>query len=388
MKLTAPTREQLRVLAARALQAWPRGGLLPAENWRRRHLALSLVLMWHFPVLLGIGLFRGYPVLHSTVDAALPLVFAFVAFLPGLKRGVRSVSVATGLISCSVILVHLSHGLIEAHFHFFVMVALLTLYQDWKPFLVAIGLTVLEHGVTGVLAPHSVYNHADAWAHPWKWAFIHGAFVVAASAASISAWAMSEADHRRVEADTMRLHNQRVALLKHEAHHDALTGLPNRRMLVEHLEAAFARCAADGTRLGLLFIDLDRFKGINDTYGHVVGDEVLTTTAARLRSAVRGSDLAARLGGDEFVVVLEGLTDQVGLERTVHRLQVALEPAFELEGGLVLPVQASVGQVLANREEGWEELLERADLEMYRVKHLVRGAVPPQRTHVDVRTTR
>jgi diguanylate cyclase (GGDEF)-like protein len=387
MRVTAPTRDQARELLARALTAWPRGGLLPAANWRRRHIALSLVLMWHFPVLLGYGLFRGFPVVHSFVDAALPLAFGVIASLPGLRRGVRSVSVATGLISCSVILVHLSHGLIEAHFHFFVMVALLTLYQDWKPFLVAIGLTVLEHGVTGVVAPHLVYNHADAWAHPWKWAFIHGGFVVAASAASITAWAMSEADHRSVKVDTARLHAQRVALLKHEAHHDALTGLPNRRMVIEHLEAAAVRCSDSGTRLGVLFIDLDRFKHINDTFGHVVGDEVLTTTAARLRSAVRGIDVAARLGGDEFVVVLEGLTDEVGLERAVHRVRVALEPAFELEGGLVLPVQASVGHVLAGHDEGWEELLERADLEMYRVKHHIHGSVPEQRAHVDVRTS-
>jgi diguanylate cyclase (GGDEF)-like protein len=385
MRVAAPTREQVRDLVSRALIAWPRGGLLPAANWRRRHLALSLVLMWHFPLLLGVGLFRGYPLLHSAIDAVLPLAFGLIAFLPGLRRGARSVSVATGLISCSVILVHLSHGLIEAHFHFFVMVALLTLYQDWKPFLVAIGLTVLEHGVTGVLAPHSVYNHADAWAHPWKWAFIHGGFVVAASAASITAWAMSEADHRSVKADTARLHAKREAMLRHESHHDALTGLPNRRMVVDHLEAAAARREETGLCLGVLFIDLDRFKHVNDTYGHVVGDEVLKVTADRLRTAVRGCDVASRLGGDEFVVVLEGLADEVGLERAVHRVRVALAPPLELDGGLRLEVEASVGFVLAGPEDSWEELLERADLEMYRIKHL-RDGLPAQREHVDLRS--
>jgi GGDEF domain-containing protein len=85
-------------------------------------------------------------------------------------------------------------------------------------------------------------------------------------------------------------------------------------------------------------------------------------------------------------VVLEGLTDEVGLERAVHRVRVAMEPAFELEGGLVLPVRASVGHVLAAPGEGWEELLERADLEMYRVKHQIRGSVPEQRGHEGVRT--
>ncbi|MDP9181264.1 MAG: GGDEF domain-containing protein, partial [Actinomycetota bacterium] len=322
------TDRSIRPLLARALEAFPRGGLLPAANWRRRHLALGIVLLWHFPVLLAYGLFRGYPFWHAAVDASLPLAFGVVAFLPRLARGARSVAVATGLISCSVMLVHQSHGLIEAHFHFFVMVAVLTLYQDWKPFLVAIGLTVLEHGVTGVLAPHSVYNHADAWAHPWRWAFIHGAFVVAASAASIAAWSMSEADHRRLKADTARLHAQRVELLSHAAHHDALTGLPNRRMVQEHLESAAARSTRSGTLLGVMFIDLDRFKSINDTYGHVIGDMVLKTTADRLRSTVRGSDVASRLGGDEFVIVYEGLQDHAALQCAMDRVSRALEPAI------------------------------------------------------------
>ena len=364
---------QVRPFLAKALVAFPRGGMLPAANWRRRHLALGLVLMWHLPVIVGYGLFRGYPLWHVAVDATLPLVFGVIAFLPRMSRNVRSVAVAFGLISCSVILVHLSNGLIEAHFHFFVMVAVLTLYQDWKPFLVAIALTVLEHGVTGVIAPHSVYNHADAWAHPWKWALIHGAFVVAASAASIAAWSMSEADHRRHKADTAHLHAQRVALLSHEAHHDALTGLPNRRMVQEHLEAAAARSQRSGTLLGVLFIDLDRFKHVNDTYGHLIGDLVLKATAERLRSAVRGSDIAARLGGDEFVIVYEGLLDPAALERAQARVATALEPTIQVDDELTLQLGASIGSVLASGDEEWAELIERADLDMYRVKHLARG---------------
>ena len=112
-----------RALVRQLVVAWPRGGLLPAANWKRRHTAMSLVLLWHFPLLFGYGLYRGYPVWHCAIDATMPLAFGIVAFLPRLSRGWRSVSVATGLISCSVILVHLSNGLIEAHFHFFVMPA-------------------------------------------------------------------------------------------------------------------------------------------------------------------------------------------------------------------------------------------------------------------------
>jgi diguanylate cyclase (GGDEF)-like protein len=376
---------ETRPLWARLAQAFPRGGMLPDENWRRRHIALTLILLWHFPVVFGYGLYQGYPVAHCFVDAAAPLVFGAVAFLPHTRRGLRSMSVATGLISCSVVLVHLSHGLIEMHFHFFVMVALLTLYQDWKPFLVAIGLTVLEHGVTGIVSPKSVYNHPDAWSHPWRWAFIHGAFVVAASAASITAWSMAEADHRRHKADTARLHAERVAMLSHEAYHDMLTGLPNRRMVLDHLAAAASRARRNGQLLGVLFVDLDRFKHINDSYGHLIGDVVLRSTAERLRGAVRGGDLAGRLGGDEFVVVLEGLTDQAALDAAAQRVERAVVGAVRVDDGLTLHIAASVGRVLAREDDPWEELIARADLDMYRVKHLSRtetrteGRIPTQR---------
>jgi diguanylate cyclase (GGDEF)-like protein len=369
----------LQTWLGQAVRAVPRGGLLPEANWHRRHLALSLILLWHFPVLLGYGLAQGYSVVHCFLDASLPLLFGGIALgSKAWSRGVRSIVVATGLITCSVSLVHLSHGLIEMHFHFFVMVALLSLYQDWKPFLVAIALTVVEHGVTGIVEPHAVYNHPDAWAHPWKWAFIHGGFVVAASAASITAWSMSEADHRRMKAETARLHEQREAMLSHAAHHDQLTGLPNRRMVMEHLEAAAARSRASATMLGVLFVDLDRFKAVNDTYGHVIGDTVLKVTADRLRHAVRGMDMAARLGGDEFVVVYEGLHEPAALETAKSRIERALSAPIDADNGLRLLIHASIGHVLATGDESWDDLIERADLDMYRTKHVRRGDIKRQ----------
>jgi PAS domain S-box-containing protein len=108
------------------------------------------------------------------------------------------------LITASALLVHLSGGVIEMHFHFFVMVALITLYEDWLPFLFAIGYVVLQHGVIGALDPTAVYDHPDAWANPWKWAAIHGVFVLAASAASVVCWRVVE--NARRETDLARQH--------------------------------------------------------------------------------------------------------------------------------------------------------------------------------------
>ncbi|MDX6214703.1 MAG: hypothetical protein QOG99_287 [Frankiales bacterium] len=365
--------QRLRERFHQAVEAFPRGGLLPEQNWKRRHNALSLILLWHVPVLVAYALGRGSSLQHAVLDASIPLGLGVLAFWKRPGRGVRSVIVATGLISCSIVLVHVSGGLIEAHFHFFVVVALLSLYQDWKPFLVAIGLTVVEHGVTGVLAPHAVYNHPDAWAHPWKWAFIHGGFVLAASAASLTAWSISEADHRERRHETARQHAQREAMLSHEARHDELTGLPNRRMVSDRLEAAAARAAEASTMIGVLFIDLDHFKAVNDSYGHLIGDAVLKVTADRLRAAIRGSDMAARLGGDEFVIVCEDLRDEAALTAAIQRVDRALGASIQVDDEITLEVGATIGHVLATGHDAWQDLIERADLDMYRLKHLRRS---------------
>src|SRR5207237_10072957 len=104
-----------------------------------------------------------------------------------------SAMAALGLVVSSAMIVHISGGVIEAHFHFFVMVGILTLYQDWQPFLLAIGFVVVHHAVLGTLQPSAVYTHPEPVAHPFQWALIHGALVLAASAASALAWRLHEA---------------------------------------------------------------------------------------------------------------------------------------------------------------------------------------------------
>ncbi len=98
--------------------------------------------------------------------------------------------------------------------------------------------------------------------------------------------------------------------LHHHACYDSLTGLANRRLLVERLEQALRRSAVDGRTHALIFVDVDRFKSINDSLGHVTGDELLVAIAARMRSVVRSHDLIARFGGDEFVVLLQDVAGE------------------------------------------------------------------------------
>src|SRR2546430_2681312 len=180
-----PAPSTLRGVGARLRSLVPEGRRLPERVWSRRHRGI-LVLLWMHAV--GIAVFaavRQFEVSHVLLEAGAVGVTAVLAgVLPGPRR-LRSVIACFGLMTSSALLVHLSGGYIEFHFHFFVMVGLLALYQDWTTFILAIGYVVVHHGVVGVLDPQSVYNHGAAWAHPWLWAGIHGAFILAMSAVTL-----------------------------------------------------------------------------------------------------------------------------------------------------------------------------------------------------------
>ena len=156
--------------------------------------------------------------------------------------------------------------------------------------------------------------------------------------------------------------------LQHQAHHDPLTGLPNRVLLADRFQQALAASARTGTPAGLMVIDLDRFKDINDTLGHGCGDQLLVQVAARLTGALRASDTVARLGGDEFAVLLpqvDGLPGALAAARTVR---LALERPFGV-GGVELSVEASIGVVTSDTDgTDPQALLQRADIAMYAAK--------------------
>ena len=203
----------------------PRGQTLPAEAWEKRHRALFLLLCAHALFLPLFGALEGYGVLHSVAhSAALPLI-AGLAYLLRARRRAAATVVSLGLITSSALLVHLSGGVIEAHFHFFVMIVVLALYEDWVPFLIAAGYVVIHHGLMGAVAPQEVFNHPDALAHPWKWAAIHGAFVTAAGIASVIAWRLNEG----ARADTRAAYRQTRQIL--ETAHDAFISIDERGLI-------------------------------------------------------------------------------------------------------------------------------------------------------------
>jgi len=183
----------LRAAFDRVREALPEGLALPEEAWRRRHRMILLLVGVQAGGVLAFAVARGSGVPHGLFEASPIAASAMIAWGSRFGRTVRSVVATFGLITSSAIFVHLSGGTIEAHFHFFVMLAVISLYQSWASFLFAILYVVLHHGLVGVLDPDAVYNHPAAWANPWKWAGIHGAFVLAASIAHLVTWRFSEA---------------------------------------------------------------------------------------------------------------------------------------------------------------------------------------------------
>ena len=163
------------------------------------------------------------------------------------------------------------------------------------------------------------------------------------------------------------------AQLEHMAHHDALTGLPNRSLLNDRIDTALRRAKRDHHQLALIFLDLDHFKNINDSFGHPVGDEVLKQVGARLLECVRDEDTVARLGGDEFIVLMDDLHETAEAEQAAQRVLACLNPSINIDHQEFF-VSASLGiSVFPQDGETVEALIRNADTAMYQAKHLGRS---------------
>jgi diguanylate cyclase (GGDEF)-like protein len=155
---------------------------------------------------------------------------------------------------------------------------------------------------------------------------------------------------------------------EHQAHHDELTGLPNRKLLIRRTSEVLAEAARSDTKAGFLLLDLDRFKEVNDTLGHPVGDRLLRIVAHRLTHSIRPGDLVARLGGDEFAVLLPSVREVAAAREVATRLRAAVCEPIRLEG-MSFEIEASVGIALyPDDATGYEQLMQHSDVAMYLAK--------------------
>ncbi|HWI22784.1 MAG TPA: EAL domain-containing protein [Baekduia sp.] len=606
--------------------ALPAGRTLPVEAWQRRHRWMVISLWLQIAAISAYTTLRGYGPLHSIGHVVPMLAATLLAQHQRIPQRARSASVAMAMFTAAAVAVHTSGGAIEAHFYFFVVIVVLSLYEDWLPFLLAIGFVVIHHGLLGTIDSTGVYaTGSPGAADPWGTALIHGAFVTAAGAASVIGWRLNEdiriaaqrsqeqfqrsfedapigmalasedgrclavnralcallgydeaelldrriddfAVHKADVAPSSRLFDRdcgevsvdnryrhrngatvwaavrvsrlteagnldahfiiqmeditarkqaeheaavvanqqqdvlalsRSALsatkltpffaeavrvlarnlgapdvrvvesgrltatpprvvaelasvpgsagekvkltpgessalaaadsvshigeivavitdhdeqpygtlavsapgrefdaqeigfvmavgyvlsgavrrsrsedeLRHQSLHDPLLGLPNRVLFLDRVHRALARSRRSERCAAVIFIDLDRFKNINDSLGHGAGDVLLQTIAPRLSEALRDNDTLARFGGDEFVILCEDLTDSAQALDVARRVHQAFDDPYRI-GDHEHVISASIGVAVSGEQYvGHPEALVRdADAAMYRAK--------------------
>jgi diguanylate cyclase (GGDEF)-like protein/PAS domain S-box-containing protein len=204
------------------------------------------------------------------------------------------------------------------------------------------------------------FQHKDG---SWIWCLVHIAAVCDDAGRPLYTVAQMQDVTERKQLDTQ---------LQHQALHDALTGLPNRSLLLDRLEQGVERARRHHDALALLFLDLDNFKVINDSMGHAVGDELLVLVAKRLGNLVRASDTIARFGGDEFVMLLSDPVHLTSAIETAQRIAAAMAEPFRLQQRDVT-VSVSIGIALSTDQSNRHDLLRQADIALYRAKAQGKG---------------
>jgi diguanylate cyclase (GGDEF)-like protein len=353
---------RLPTTVTRLRELLPEGGSLPLEDWRRRHAGIMILLWLNVLAVPIYGLAGGHSVVHSVDGGAALAVLAALGAAPRLSRKLRTASASLGLLTSAALAVHDSGGLIETHFYFFVLIIVLTLYEDWMPFLLAVAFVLIHHGVLGTLEPRGVFDRPEEWAHPWTWAAIHAAYVAAAGIAAIVAWRLNE----DVRSEMRAAHKQ----LEVASETDSLTGLGNRRKLMADLREV----AASEQSAVFVLLDLDGFKTYNDTFGHPAGDSLLARIGTRLQQAVDTGGRAYRLGGDEFCSIWR-------VDEAERAAVEAVSAAALCERGEGFSITAAYGGVAIPTEARTAEAaLRSADLRMYSRKNGSRSSSSDQTT--------
>ncbi|MFI5955785.1 putative bifunctional diguanylate cyclase/phosphodiesterase [Cryptosporangium sp. NPDC051539] len=348
-------------------QRLPRGRPPGDLTWASRHQTIVLLLAAHVVGLPIYGLIRHIPAAQCMYSVAPLVLLTAIAASDGLPRRLRAVTATLGTVVSSAVVVSFSGGYIEAHFHFFVMLFVIMLYQDWLTFLLAIGFVGVEHAIVGVLTPANVYGaHSHQAAEPVKFALIHAAYVGAAAIAAVGNWRLTD----RAQAATQELADQ----LEFEVDHDPLTGALNRREFETRIDEVLTRVEETGATV-VCVLDLDRFKIVNDTCGHPAGDRLLVEVRDVLKGVLDPDDTLARLGGDEFGLLVERPTVEEAVALAEAACAALAAHRYKADGR-TFAASASIGVLpLFGQVRYVEEVMQLADAALYAAKEAGRGRV-------------
>ncbi len=333
-------------------------------------IALLMCLQWPGAIALALavgsrtwngGTWSIHPhLLAAVVLGGLITVFpVFLAYLQPGQRSTRHV-IASCQMLMSALLIHLSGGRIETHFHVFGSLAFLAFYLDWQVLVTATLVILVDHTVMGYYAPGLLFGTPVG--SGWRllehvlWVVFCDAFLITSCIQRMRAF--REMVHREAE--------QKILL--YQAYHDLLTGLGNRLLVQKELSRLLAEPAGE-TSFALVTIDLDRFKEVNDKLGHKAGDELLAEMGRRLKTVIRKGDTLVRMGGDEFVLILEDCAKAEVATEVAQRILECMEQPFDCGAHHFAGVGASIGICLyPSGAKNMEELFHHADLALYKVK--------------------
>jgi len=280
--------------------------------------------------------------------------------------------IAIAMMLFSVIFIQQYLGRVEMHFHIFIVMAILTLYKDIIPLVVAATTTLLHHIIFNYLQlyevslfdmPVMIFNYGCGF----DIVILHAIFVI--SELLVLSYLVKLQIEHNIELNSIQNKvNELNTQLKHSSLHDSLTGLPNRLYLSEQIQQVKQKSLESQTKFALLFLDLDHFKNINDTLGHDVGDSLLQTVANILRNEVTENNLITRIGGDEFIIIISNLHNYKDLLPIINNILSEFRKELFIKG-YALRLSASIGiSIFPDDSSSIKELMKYADIAMYKSK--------------------
>lgn len=333
-------------------------------------MLILIVIQWVIATFITSISYDTY--LYGFVGGGLITLILFLAYRTFKGTQVMRALMGVGMMLFSLIYIQQHLGRIEMHFHVFIALAILSLYKDIIPIVVAAATTIVHHFIFNFLQfyevslfgmPVMVFNYGCGM----DIVILHGVFVIAE--AMVIAYIVKLQMEHAIELN--RTENQVLGLneeLTFTSLHDSLTGLPNRHSLYTQMKLMVANAKRYDRKFAVLFLDLDHFKNINDTLGHHVGDELLKAVAQKLNSIVRENDIVARIGGDEFIMILSDFNNAVTIEPVISKILDMFHQEWKIQSHF-LRLSTSIGvAVYPDDSKDVNELMKYADIAMYKAK--------------------